>query len=97
MNAQGASLEVGEESKEPVYELSGGHVLATSSESHIYQENPAYNVVAQQAGRGATETPPPEYEEIPGPADGPGSNPVQMVMSTPNVSLFKNMQSIIHH
>ena len=81
MSAQGYPLEVVEESKEPVCDLSGGHVHASSS--HVYQQNPAYNAVPPEAGRGTTVTSPPEYEEIPS-ATGP---PVQMVMSTPKLNV----------
>ena len=87
MSAQGYSLEVGKESKEPEYELSGGHVNV--ARSHIYQQNPAYNILTPEAGRGAKH--PPVYREVLAnalPTDG--SNPVQMVMSTPNV-VHKNL------
>ena len=83
MSAQGYSLdcEVGNESKEPEYELSGGHVNV--ARSHIYQQNPAYNVVTAEAGRGAAKHPP-VYQEVL--ANALPTNPVQMVMSsTPNL------------
>ena len=79
MNVHGYSVEVG---KEPEYELSGGHIHGTSA--HVYQQNPAYNVVTPKAGKGTKH--PPEYQEIQANAlTTDGSNPVQMVMSTPNV------------
>ena len=91
MSAQGYPLEVVEESKEPVCDLSGGHVHASSS--HVYQQNPAYNVVPPEAGRGTTVTSPPEYEELS--SDGP---PVHMVMSTPNVvCLLEKMHHSFMH
>ena len=83
MSAQGYSLEVGKVSTEPEYELSGGHVHGTSSK--FYQQNPAYNVVTPEAACVGAKRPP-VYQEIQVtalPADG--SNPVQKVMSTPNV------------
>lgn len=73
-----------ESGKKPKLELSGSHVRVHGANSRTYQPNPAYNVVTPETGKGAIHLP--VYQEVQTSALSiDGSNPVQMVMSTPNV------------